>query len=92
MSPLDIAELSLVEASRWQREALALPKRGLNAPTKYRRWRVEMLLRRGVLIKADQIAHSVGCSIRTVYRDIAALRADGMRIYGEAGVGYLARR
>jgi biotin operon repressor len=90
VSPLDIAELSLIEASRWQREALQW-KPTLGAVAQ-RRWRLEMLLRRGDLLKGKDLARSVGCSIRTLYRDMAALRADGMPVRGAAGVGYLSKR
>ncbi|SBW10475.1 putative transcriptional regulator (Winged helix domain) [uncultured delta proteobacterium] len=37
------------------------------------------------------LAGELGVSLRTVYRDIAALQAQGARIEGETGVGYLLR-
>ena len=37
------------------------------------------------------LAAETGVSLRTVYRDIDALRAQGARIDGEAGVGYVLR-
>ena len=41
---------------------------------------------------ADAIAIDEGVSVRTVYRAIAALKADGAPIEGEAGVGYIMRK
>jgi predicted DNA-binding transcriptional regulator YafY len=38
--------------------------------------------------RAENIAEEFGTSIRTVYRDIAALAEAGVPILGEAGVGY----
>ena len=38
--------------------------------------------------RAEEIADEFGTSIRTVYRDIAALAEAGVPIVGEAGVGY----
>lgn len=37
------------------------------------------------------LARECGVSLRTLYRDIATLQAQGARIDGEAGVGYLLR-
>ena len=37
------------------------------------------------------LARECGVSLRTLYRDIATLEAQGARIDGEAGVGYLLR-
>ncbi len=39
-------------------------------------------------VTAARLAEETGVSIRQVYRDIAALRASGARIDGEAGYGY----
>lgn len=39
-------------------------------------------------VTADRLAEETGVSARTLYRDIASLRAAGARIEGEAGVGY----
>ena len=38
--------------------------------------------------RAEEIAEEFATSIRTVYRDIAALAEAGVPIVGEAGVGY----
>lgn len=46
----------------------------------------------GRLTTADQVAAEIGVSIRTIYRDIATLRAEGAPIEGEAGIGYTIRR
>ena len=40
---------------------------------------------------AVQLAEELGVSLRTVYRDIATLAAQGAPIEGEAGVGYVLR-
>lgn len=40
---------------------------------------------------ADQIAASTGISIRTVYRDIRRICADGAPIISEAEAGYMLR-
>ncbi len=39
-------------------------------------------------VTAARLAEETGISIRQVYRDVAALRASGARIDGEAGYGY----
>ncbi|PIE11962.1 MAG: transcriptional regulator [Rhodobacterales bacterium] len=39
-------------------------------------------------ITAARLAEETGVSLRTLYRDIDALRAGGARIEGEAGLGY----
>ena len=46
------------------------------------------LLRAGRLVTAQQLADHLGVSVRTVYRDVDDLRESGVRIEGEAGVGY----
>ena len=38
---------------------------------------------------AEQLAQATEVSVRSIYRDIAALRAAGARIDGEAGYGYV---
>lgn len=42
-------------------------------------------------VKGEQLAAELGVSLRTLYRDIAALQQQGAAIEGEAGVGYLLR-
>ena len=50
----------------------------------------ELRAARGPLTAAD-LAHRLNISIRTLYRDVAALQAMGVPIDGEAGVGYILR-
>ncbi|WCL53665.1 helix-turn-helix transcriptional regulator [Gimibacter soli] len=50
---------------------------------------IEILRRHGRPVTADHIAAEIGVSVRTVYRDIAGLQADGVPIEGEAGIGYV---
>ena len=40
-------------------------------------------------VSGDYLAQELGVSIRTIYRDIATLQAQGAEINGEAGVGYV---
>jgi predicted DNA-binding transcriptional regulator YafY len=40
-------------------------------------------------VTADVLAASLGISVRTLYRDIELLRAQGAAIVGEAGLGYV---
>lgn len=42
-------------------------------------------------VTADALALAFGVSVRTLYRDINILRAQGARIEGEAGFGYVLR-
>lgn len=42
-------------------------------------------------VSGATLAVELGVSLRTLYRDIASLQAQGARIDGEAGVGYLLR-
>nr|WP_210288024.1 YafY family protein [Martelella radicis] len=42
-------------------------------------------------VSGDELARELGVSLRTLYRDIASLRAQGAAIEGEAGVGYVLR-
>jgi predicted DNA-binding transcriptional regulator YafY len=51
-----------------------------------------LLLRRGKVITAQEIARQIGVSQRTVYRDLKALIEGGVPIEGEAGVGYSLRK
>ena len=50
----------------------------------------ELRAARGPLTAAD-LARRLNISIRTLYRDVAALQAMGVPIDGEAGVGYILR-
>ncbi|QCI63868.1 helix-turn-helix transcriptional regulator [Phreatobacter stygius] len=43
------------------------------------------------LVTADALAERLEVSVRTVYRDIATLQAQGFPIDGQAGVGYVLR-
>ncbi|GGA60824.1 helix-turn-helix transcriptional regulator [Pelagibacterium lentulum] len=49
------------------------------------------LLRGGRLRTGEALARALEVSVRTVYRDIADLQAQGVPIDGERGVGYLLR-
>jgi predicted DNA-binding transcriptional regulator YafY len=49
------------------------------------------LLRSKPVMRAEDIARALEVTPRTVYRDIAALQAQGLPIEGAAGVGYAAR-
>jgi predicted DNA-binding transcriptional regulator YafY len=40
------------------------------------------------VVRAEELAEQYGISVRTVYRDIAALGEAGVPVVGEAGVGY----
>jgi len=43
------------------------------------------------LTRADDLAEAMETSVRTIYRDIAALQAHGLPIEGQPGVGYILR-
>jgi len=43
------------------------------------------------LVRAQDLAEQLEVSIRTVYRDIAAMQAQGLPIEGQAGVGFMLR-
>lgn len=45
----------------------------------------------GRLVNGRELARSLTVSVRTIYRDIAVLRSVGLRIIGEAGIGYMLR-
>jgi predicted DNA-binding transcriptional regulator YafY len=49
------------------------------------------LLRAKPVVRAEDIARVLEVTPRTVYRDIAALQAQGLPIEGAAGVGYVVR-
>lgn len=50
---------------------------------------IEILRRAKVPISGQTIGAELGVTKRTIYRDIAALMAQGVPIQGEAGVGYV---
>ncbi|MDO4709275.1 MAG: YafY family protein [Pseudomonadota bacterium] len=52
---------------------------------------LELLRTRRVPISGTALAGALGISLRTLYRDIASLRAEGAAIEGEPGIGYLLR-
>ena len=52
---------------------------------------IEEFRRRRRPVSGDELAQVLGVSIRTLYRDIASLRALGAGIEGEPGVGYVLR-
>ena len=52
---------------------------------------IEEFRRRRRPVSGDDLAKILGVSIRTLYRDIASLRALGAGIEGEPGVGYVLR-
>jgi len=56
-----------------------------------RLYQIALLLSRGQLVTARELAGLLEVSERTIYRDIAELVATGAPIDGEAGVGYLMR-
>ncbi|PAX17026.1 transcriptional regulator [Vandammella animalimorsus] len=52
---------------------------------------LELLRARRRPMPGQQLAEALGISLRTLYRDIASLRAEGAAIEGEPGIGYLLR-
>src|SRR5438874_5965870 len=50
---------------------------------------LQALRRRRTPVKGDTLAQELGISLRTLYRDIATLRDQGVRIEGEPGIGYV---
>jgi predicted DNA-binding transcriptional regulator YafY len=52
---------------------------------------VQLLRRHRRPVTAEALAESLEISVRSLYRDIATLRAQGAPIEGEAGVGYVLR-
>ncbi|MDI1476498.1 YafY family protein [Polyangium sp. y55x31] len=52
---------------------------------------LELLRRRRAPITGQALAEELGISIRTLYRDIATLQAQGADIQGEPGLGYVLR-
>lgn len=53
---------------------------------------IQVLRRAPGPLTADAIAAELETSKRTIYRDIAALMAQRVPIYGEAGIGYVLKR
>jgi predicted DNA-binding transcriptional regulator YafY len=49
---------------------------------------LEILRRRRAVVTAAELAAATEVNVRTIYRDIDALRAQGVTIDGEAGTGY----
>ena len=52
---------------------------------------MQLLRRRREPASGSALAQELGVSLRTLYRDIASLQAQGASIEGEAGVGYVLR-
>lgn len=52
---------------------------------------IQILRRHRRPVSGQSLADELGVSLRTLYRDIAAVQAQGARIDGEPGVGYLLR-
>jgi predicted DNA-binding transcriptional regulator YafY len=52
---------------------------------------VQILRRHRRPVVAARLAEALGVSERTIYRDVAALQAQGASIEGEAGLGYVLR-
>jgi predicted DNA-binding transcriptional regulator YafY len=57
-----------------------------------RLFQLTLLLGRGRVVTGTQLAERLGVARRSVYRDIADLKASGVPIEGEAGVGFRMRR
>lgn len=53
---------------------------------------VEYLKARRQVVRAEDLAHELEVSVRTIYRDITDLGISGVPIIGEAGVGYMLDR
>jgi predicted DNA-binding transcriptional regulator YafY len=53
---------------------------------------IHALRGRRTALQARSLAHTLGVSQRTVYRDVADLQRSGVPIEGEAGVGYMLRK
>lgn len=52
---------------------------------------IQMLRRHRYPVSGKRLAEALGISLRTLYRDIATLQAQGASIEGEPGVGYVLR-
>lgn len=59
-------------------------------PPTHRRQRHVRLIRMlcGGTLTAEAIAAELGVTVRTIYRDVEHLKAEGVPVVGEAGVGY----
>jgi len=57
-----------------------------------RLFQIIQMLRRHRVVKAEQMAEHLECSVRTIYRDIDHLSLSGVPILGEKGVGYRMKR
>lgn len=53
---------------------------------------IHALRGRRTVLRARQLAETLGVSLRTIYRDVADLQLSGVPIEGEAGVGYVLRK
>ncbi|PCJ58739.1 MAG: DNA-binding transcriptional regulator, partial [Candidatus Hydrogenedentota bacterium] len=56
-----------------------------------RLFRLVLLLRRGRVTTARELADTLEVSERTIYRDVQSLTLSGIPVEGEAGVGYILR-
>jgi predicted DNA-binding transcriptional regulator YafY len=52
---------------------------------------IQVLRRHRRPVSGASLAEELGVSLRTLYRDIEMLKAQGAHIDGEAGVGYVLR-
>lgn len=52
---------------------------------------MQVLRRHRAPVSGTELARTLGVSLRTLYRDIATLQAQGAEIHGEAGLGYMLR-
>ncbi|MGA2107506.1 MAG: YafY family protein [Syntrophorhabdales bacterium] len=52
---------------------------------------LQSLRRRRYAVRGRDLAEELGISLRTLYRDIATLQAQGASIEGEAGIGFILR-
>ena len=66
-----------------------MPKTHPNYGSDFQMEAVNLLLSSGRPLK--RVAEELGVSLRTLYRDIATLQAQGAAIEGEAGLGYVLR-
>ena len=57
-----------------------------------RLFRLALLLKRGRVVRAADLARELRVSERTIYRDVQSLVLAGVPVEGEAGVGYVLRR